>query len=85
MVSPKFGSSSKIFVSLMVLEVLALVAAVVAMVKRSRVLRASFLVAGAAGCAAVLAQPEARLADIVPTLVGWVRNRGAPPAGFRPD
>ena len=66
----EFGTSASLFFSLMALEIVAGVAAVAAICKRSRILQGSFLVVGAAVCAAVLARPEARLTDILPTLVG---------------
>jgi len=67
-----FGTSDKLFLSVMVLAVIAAVAAITARWERSRVPLGSLAIAagGAAGCAAVLARPGAGLADIVPTLAG---------------
>ncbi|MFN0143048.1 MAG: molybdopterin-dependent oxidoreductase [Mycobacterium sp.] len=67
-----FGTSDKLFLSVMVLAVIAAVAAITARWERSRIPLGSLAIAagGAAGCAAVLARPGAGLADIVPTLAG---------------
>ena len=67
-----FGTSDKLFLSVMVLVVIAAVAAVTARWERSRIPLGSLamLAGGAAGCAAVLARPGAGLADLIPTLAG---------------
>ena len=67
-----FGTADKLFLSVMVLAVIAAVAAITARWERSRVPLGSLAIAagGVAGCAAVLARPGAGLADIVPTLAG---------------
>ena len=67
-----FGTADKLFLSVMVLAVIAAVAAFTARWERSRIPLGSlaFAAAGVAGCAAVLARPGAGLADIVPTVVG---------------
>ena len=66
----EFGTSARLFLSLMVLEVIVAVVAVTAIGGNSRRLLGSFLAVGAISCAAVVARPEARLFDIVPTLAG---------------
>jgi len=67
-----FGTSDKLFLSVMVLVVIAAVAAITARWERSRIPLGSLAIAagGVAGCAAVLARPGAGLVDIVPTLAG---------------
>ena len=67
-----FATSDKLFLSVMVLVVIAAVAAVTARWERSRIPLGSLaiLAGGAAGCAAVLARPGARLVDLIPTVVG---------------
>jgi hypothetical protein len=67
-----FGTADKLFLSVMVVAVVAALAAVAARWERSRIPVGSlaFVVAGLAGCAAVLARPGAGPADLVPTVVG---------------
>ena len=67
-----FATADKLFLSVMVLVVIAAVAAVTARWERSRIPLGSLaiLAGGAAGCAAVLARPGAGLADLIPTLAG---------------
>ena len=69
-----FGTSDKLFLSVMVLLVIGLLAAVTAIWERSRVPMGSLaiLAAGVAGCAAVLSVTGARLPDVIPTVVGTV-------------
>ena len=67
-----FGTADKLFLSVMVLLVIGVIAAVTAIWERSRVPLGSLaiLAAGVAGCAAVLSVTGARLPDVIPTLVG---------------
>jgi len=67
-----FGTSDKLFLTVMVLVVIAAVAAVSALWERSRIPVGSLamIAAGVAGCAAVLTRPGAGILDIVPTVVG---------------
>ncbi|WP_328353354.1 molybdopterin-dependent oxidoreductase [Mycobacterium sp. NBC_00419] len=67
-----FGTADKLFLSVMVLVVIAALAAVTAIWERSRVPTGTLaILAGAvAGSAAVLSRPEAHVTDIIPTLVG---------------
>src|SRR3954452_7988864 len=67
-----FGTADKLFLSVMVLVVIAVVAAVAALWERSRVPTGSLVIvlAAAAGSAAVLSRAGASLLDIVPTLIG---------------
>ncbi|KDE98216.1 oxidoreductase [Mycolicibacterium aromaticivorans JS19b1 = JCM 16368] len=69
-----FGTADKLFLSVAVIAVIGVLAAVAAIWERSRVPVGSvaFLLAAAAGSAAVLARPGARLVDIIPTLLGAV-------------
>jgi DMSO/TMAO reductase YedYZ molybdopterin-dependent catalytic subunit len=69
-----FGTADKLFLTVLVLGVIALLAAVTARweTRRVPVGSAAIVVAGIAGCAAVLSRPGATTADIVPTLVGTV-------------
>ncbi|MFN8033298.1 MAG: molybdopterin-dependent oxidoreductase [Mycobacterium sp.] len=69
-----FGTADKLFLSVMVIVVIAALAAVAAIWERSRIPTGTLaILAGAvAGSAAVLARPGARPADIIPTLVGAV-------------
>lgn len=67
-----FGMADKLVLSVLVLAVIALVAALTAALETRRVPVGSIAIvaAGAAGCAAVLSRPGATPADVVPTLVG---------------
>lgn len=67
-----FGTADKLFLSVMVVLVIAVLAALSARCERSRVPLGSlfFVAAGVIGCAAVLARPGASPADLIPTLVG---------------
>ena len=67
-----FGTSDKLFLTVMVLVVIAAVAAVSALWERSRIPVGSLamILAGVAGCAAVLTQPGASIPDIIPTVAG---------------
>ena len=67
-----FGTSDKLFLTVMVLVVIAVAAAITGMFERSRIPVGSLtmIAAGVAGCAAVLTRPGAGIADIIPTVVG---------------
>jgi DMSO/TMAO reductase YedYZ molybdopterin-dependent catalytic subunit len=67
-----FGTADKLFLSVMVLIVIAVVAAVAALWERSRVPAGSLVIvlAAAAGSAAVLSRAGASPVDILPTLIG---------------
>lgn len=67
-----FGTADKLFLSILVLGVIALVAAVTARweTRRVPVGSAAIVVAGIAGCAAVLSRAGAEWFDIAPTVVG---------------
>ena len=67
-----FGTADKLFLSILVLGVIAILAAVTARweTRRVPVGSAAIVVAGIAGCAAVLSRAGATWFDIVPTLVG---------------
>ena len=67
-----FGTADKLFLSVLVLGVIAIIAAVTARweTRRVPVGSAAIVVAGIVGCAAVLSRAGATLVDIVPTLVG---------------
>jgi DMSO/TMAO reductase YedYZ molybdopterin-dependent catalytic subunit len=67
-----FGTADKLFLSILVLGVIAILAAVTARWETGRVPvgSAAIVVAGIAGCAAVLSRAGATWFDIVPTLVG---------------
>lgn len=67
-----FGTSDKTFLTIMVVVVVAALAAVAAIWERSRIPLGSIAVgaAGVLGCLAVLAQPGAGPADLVPTVIG---------------
>lgn len=67
-----FGTSDKLFLTVMVLVVIAAVAAITALWETRQVPVASVvLVAGGlAGCAAVLSRPNATPVDVIPTIVG---------------
>ncbi|EHB59321.1 oxidoreductase molybdopterin binding [Mycolicibacterium rhodesiae JS60] len=67
-----FGTADKLFLSVSVLAVIGVLAAVAAIWERSRIPvgTLAFVAAAVAGCAAVLAIPGARGVDIIPTLLG---------------
>ena len=67
-----FGTADKLFLSVAVLVVVAVIASITAGYETRRVPVGSIAIVagGAAGCAAVLSRPGAGIADIVPTLVG---------------
>ncbi|MBE1547041.1 DMSO/TMAO reductase YedYZ molybdopterin-dependent catalytic subunit [Mycobacterium sp. OAS707] len=69
-----FGTADKLFLTIVVLGVIALIAAVTARweTRRVPVGSAAIVVAGIAGCAAVLSRAGATVADIVPTVIGTV-------------
>lgn len=69
-----FGTSDKLFLSVMVLAGVGVLAAVSAIWERSRIPLGSLmiLVAGLAGSIAVLIRPGARVIDILPTVIGTV-------------
>jgi DMSO/TMAO reductase YedYZ molybdopterin-dependent catalytic subunit len=67
-----FATADKLALSVLVLAVIAMIAAMTAMweTRRVPVGSAAIVVAGILGCAAVLSRAGATLADVVPTLVG---------------
>jgi DMSO/TMAO reductase YedYZ molybdopterin-dependent catalytic subunit len=67
-----FGTHDKLFLSVAVVLVIAVVAAVSAAFESRRVPIGSLAIAaaGVVGCAAVLARPGAGIVDVVPTLIG---------------
>ncbi len=67
-----FATADKLALSVLVLAVIAMIAAVTAMweTRRVPVGSAAIVAAGILGCAAVLSRAGATLADVVPTLVG---------------
>jgi DMSO/TMAO reductase YedYZ molybdopterin-dependent catalytic subunit len=69
-----FGMADKLFLSLLVLAVIAMVAAVTATweTRRAPIGSIAIVLAGVAGCAAVLSREGATAVDIVPTAVGTV-------------
>lgn len=69
-----FGTADKLVLSVLVLVVIAVIAALTAMWETRRVPigSAAIVLAGVAGCAAVLSRAGATLVDIVPTIVGTV-------------
>jgi DMSO/TMAO reductase YedYZ molybdopterin-dependent catalytic subunit len=69
-----FGTADKLFLTIVVLGVIALIAAVTARweTRRVPVGSAAIVVAGIVGCAAVLSRAGATAADIVPTVIGTV-------------
>ncbi len=69
-----FGTSDKMFLTVMVVVVVAALCAVTAIWERTRIPLGSLtiLAAGAAGSLAVLAQPGALPTDIVPTITGAI-------------
>ena len=69
-----FGTADKLFLSVLVVAVIAALAAVTAQYETRRVPvgSAAIVLAGIAGCAAVLSRAGATVVDIVPTVVGTV-------------
>jgi DMSO/TMAO reductase YedYZ molybdopterin-dependent catalytic subunit len=69
-----FGTADKLFLTIVVLGVIVLIAAVTARweTRRVPVGSAAIVVAGILGCAAVLSRAGATVLDIVPTVVGTV-------------
>ncbi|HEX3288090.1 MAG TPA: molybdopterin-dependent oxidoreductase [Mycobacterium sp.] len=69
-----FGTADKLFLTIAVIAVIAVVAAVVASreTRRVPVGSAVIVLAGIAGCAAVLSRAGATIVDIVPTVIGTV-------------
>src|SRR5262245_49752717 len=67
-----FGTADKLFLTVLVLGVIALIAAVTARweTRRVPVGSAAIVVAGIVGCAAVLSRAGATAVDIVPTVIG---------------
>jgi DMSO/TMAO reductase YedYZ molybdopterin-dependent catalytic subunit len=67
-----FGTADKLFLSMAVLAVVAVVAAAAGRweARRVPVGSALFTVAGIVGCAAILSRPGARPIDVIPTVVG---------------
>ena len=67
-----FGTADKLVLSVLVLAVIAVVAAVAGSLETRRVPigSAAIVLAGMAGCAAVLSRAGASIVDIVPTVVG---------------
>src|SRR3954470_3295373 len=65
-----FGTADKLFLTVLVLGVIALVAAVTAgwETRRVPVGSAAIVLAGIAGCAAVLSRAAATMVDVVPTV-----------------
>ena len=69
-----FGTADKLFLSVLVLAFIATVAAITAVWETRRVPVGSIalIVAGVAGCAAVLSRPGASATDVIPTVIGTV-------------
>lgn len=69
-----FGTADKLMLSVLVLAVIAVIAAVGGSLERRRVPigSAAIILAGVAGCAAVLSRPDATGTDVVPTVIGTV-------------
>ena len=69
-----FGTADKLFLSVAVIAVVAVLAATAAIWERSRIPvgTVAFLLAAVAGSVAVLARPGARPVDIIPTLLGAI-------------
>ncbi|MGZ6778317.1 MAG: molybdopterin-dependent oxidoreductase [Mycobacterium sp.] len=69
-----FGTADKLMLSVLVLAVIAVIAAVGGSLERRRVPigSAAIVLAGVAGCAAVLSRPDATATDVVPTVIGTV-------------
>ena len=67
-----FGTADKLVLSVLVLVVIALIAALTARWETRRVPigSAAIVLAGVAGCAAVLSRAGATVVDIVPTVIG---------------
>ena len=69
-----FGTADKLVLSVLVLVVIAVIAAITARweTRRAPIGSAAIVLAGVAGCAAVLSREGATPVDIVPTVVGTV-------------
>ena len=69
-----FGTADKLVLSVLVLVVIAVIAALTARweTRRFPIGSAAIVLAGVAGCAAVLSRAGATVVDIVPTLIGTV-------------
>jgi DMSO/TMAO reductase YedYZ molybdopterin-dependent catalytic subunit len=69
-----FGTADKLVLTVLVLAVIAIIAAVAGSMERPRVPigSAAIVLAGLAGCAAVLSRDGATFVDVVPTVVGTV-------------
>jgi DMSO/TMAO reductase YedYZ molybdopterin-dependent catalytic subunit len=69
-----FGTADKLVLSVLVLAVIAVIAAVGGSMERRRVPigSAAIVLAGVAGSVAVLSRPDASIVDVVPTVVGTV-------------
>ncbi|MET0995849.1 MAG: molybdopterin-dependent oxidoreductase [Mycobacterium sp.] len=69
-----FGTADKLVLSVLVLAVIAVIAALTARweTRRFPIGSAAIVLAGVAGCAAVLSRAGASVVDIVPTLIGTV-------------
>src|SRR6187200_2589745 len=69
-----FGTADKLFLTVLVVAVIAALAAVTAQYETRRlpVGSVAIVLAGIAGCAAVLSRAGATVADIVPTIIGTV-------------
>ena len=73
-----FGTADKLFLSVAVLVVIALLAAVAGLLERKRrpIGSAMIAIAGVVGCAAVLSRAQGSAVDVIPTIVGAVCGIG---------